>query len=76
MRPWREVQPAKARNKGFDPRAGRSGLFTAYGVNQLVDVPKNSDQQRAADRQAGRDDVKSKTFGFGWSFKSRRTKAG
>ena len=70
----RGVAPAKARNKGFDPRVARSGLFTAYGLNQLVDVPRNSDDARAAEKAAGKDQIRKKTFGFGWSFRSRRTK--
>ena len=46
--PWklasftRAVAPAKHRNKGFDPRVGKSGLFTAYGLNQLAGLYRST----------------------------------
>ena len=62
---------ARPCNKGFEARAAHSGLFTAYGLNQHLDLPGNSDDRRAVLKSAKVDEVKAKSLGFGWSFRRR-----
>jgi hypothetical protein len=40
----------------------------------MVDLPNNSDGKKAALKLAKLEDIKPKSLGFGWSFRSRPTR--